>query len=128
MKNAACLAFAVLSVSLVMTAEARAEGDGGLVEKFVKIMEHISADADANKPDCEKIGIALSRHQAADAETMKQVKENQAKLSPPERKAVLDLIKAKYGERLKASEAKAAPIKACTSNAKIKAYANEVMR
>jgi hypothetical protein len=126
--RAACFAFVALSVSLVVTAGARAEGDGGLVEKFVMIMERIGTDADTNKPDCDKIGTALSRHQAEDAATMQQVKDNEAKLTAQERKAVRDLIKAKYGERLKASEAKAAPIKACKTNPKIKAYANQVMR
>jgi hypothetical protein len=111
-----------------MIARAHGDGGGGLVEQFVKIMERIGTDADANKPDCDKIGSALSKHQAEDAATMQELKANRAKLSPQERKAVQDLIKAKYGERLKASEAKAAPIKACTTNPKIKAYADQVMR
>jgi hypothetical protein len=107
---------------------ARAEGDGGLLEKYVLLMERIGADADANKPDCDKIGTALSRHQAEDSATMKQFKDNLARLSPPQRKAVKDLFKDKYVKRLKASEAKAAPIKACKANPKIKAYADDVMR
>jgi hypothetical protein len=128
MIRAARRAPAALAVLLLATTSASAERDGGLVEKYVKIMESISADADANKPDCEKIGIALAKHQAKDAAIMKQLKADRDKLSPQERKAVLELIRDKYGARLKASEAKAAPIKACTANAKIKAYANEVMR
>jgi hypothetical protein len=124
--RAACYAF--LALSVLMIASAHAEGGGGLVEKFVKIMERIGSDADANKPDCDKIGTALSKHQAEDVATMQELKANKAKLSPQERKAVQALIKDQYGERLKASEAKAAPIKACTTNPKIKAYANQVMR
>ena len=126
--RAACFAFAMLSFSLLITARAHAGGDGGLVEKYVKIMESIGMDADANKPDCDKIGTALSKHQAEDAATMQQLKDNMAKLTAQERKAVRDLLEHKYGERLKASEAKAAPIKACRNNPKIKAYAAQVMR
>jgi hypothetical protein len=126
--RAACLAFATLSASLLVTATAHADGDGGLVEKYVKIMERIGTDADKNKPDCDKIGTALSKHQAEDAATMQQLKANMAKLTAQERKAVRDLLDAKYGARLKASMAKAAPIKACTTNPKVKAYADQVMR
>jgi hypothetical protein len=118
----------MLSASLLVTARAHADGDGGLVEKYVKLMERIGTDADANKPDCDKIGTALSKHQAEDAATMQRFKDDMAKLSAQQRKAVRDLLNAKYGERLKASEAKAAPIKACKTNPKIKAYAAQVMR
>jgi hypothetical protein len=128
MKNAACFTFAALAVSLLMTAAAHAEGDGGLVEKHVKLLERVGLEADTHKPDCEKIGIALSRHQAEDAETMKAVKETLAQLSVPQRKALRDLVRAKYGERLKASQAKAAPLKACKTNPKVKAYADQVLR
>jgi len=128
MKRAACFAFATLSVSLLVTAVARADGDGGLVEQYVKLLERVGTEVDANKPDCEKIGVALSKHLTEDAATMKEVKDNRAKLTPSERKAVNDFVKARYGERLKAAEAKAAPLKACQTNPKVKAYADQIMR
>lgn len=128
MNRPACFAFAVLAVLHLGAARARAEGDGGLLEKYVLIMEHIGTDADANKPDCDKIGTALSRHQTQDAATMKQFKDNLARLTPSQRQAVKDLFKAKYAGRLKVSEAKAAPIKECKTNPKIKAYADAVMQ
>jgi len=128
MNKAACYAFIVLGILHIGAVPARAEGNDGLLEKYVLIMERVGADADANKPDCEKIGTALSKHQTKDAATMKQFKEALGKLTPSERKAVKDLFKDKYGERLKVSEAKAAPIKTCKTNPKIKAYADAVMR
>lgn len=128
MNRAAGFAFVVLAVLHIGVARVRAEGDGGLLEKYVLIMERIGADTDANKPDCDKIGTALSRHQAQDAATMKEFKDNLAKLPPSQRQAVKDLFKDKYAERLKASEAKAAPLKACKTHPKVKAYADAVMR
>jgi hypothetical protein len=74
MNRVACFALVVLAVSHIGVARERAEGDGGLLEKYVLLMERIGADADANKPDCDKIGTALSRHQAEDSATMKQFK------------------------------------------------------
>lgn len=127
MNRVARFVFVVLAVLHIGAARVRAEGDGGLLEKYVLIMERIGADADANKPDCDEIGTALSKHQAQDAATMKQFKDNLARLTASDRKALKDLFKDKYTERLKVSEAKAAPIKACKTNPKVKAYANAVM-
>jgi hypothetical protein len=122
------MAFAGLVVSLLATGTARAAADGDLVDKVVKILERIGEETDANKPDCDKIGTALAKHQAEDAAVMKQAKDSDAKKTAKQREDDTKAAKAKFGERMKAAQAKAAPLKACKTNAKVKAYAEQVMR
>jgi hypothetical protein len=113
---------------MVATRAAHAETIDEVAAKVVKIFERIGEDADANKPDCEKMGTALSKHLAEDAAIMKQIKEDDAKKSTKQKAEDKEAVKAKYGERMKAAMAKAAPLKACKTNAKVKAYAEQVMR
>jgi hypothetical protein len=128
MKRAGYIAFAGLVVSLLATGAARAAADDDLVDKVVKIFERIGQETDANKPDCEKIGTALAKHQAEDAAVMKQAKDSDAKKTTKQREEDTKAAKAKFGERMTAAKAKAAPLKACRTNAKVKAYAEQVMR
>jgi hypothetical protein len=122
------IALAGLVVSLLATGTARAAADDDLIDEVVKILERVGEEADANKPDCEKIGTALAKHQAEDAAVMKQAKDSDAKKTPKQREDDTKAAKAKFGERMKAAKAKAAPLKACKANAKVKAYAEQVMR
>jgi hypothetical protein len=124
----ACFAFAAVVASVLGTGAARAAGNDDMVEKAVKNFERIADEADANKPDCEKIGAALAKHLDEDVAVMKQIKDADAKKTAKQRDEERDAAKAKYGARMQAAKAKAAPLKACKTNAKVKAYAEQVMR
>jgi hypothetical protein len=114
-----------LTVSLCVAASARAD-DGGLMERFVKLLERVADEADAHKPDCSKIGTALGRHLEEDAALIKDLRETNAKVPANQRKALEDFIKARYGKRIEAAHKKAAPYRACMTNAKVKKYAARV--
>jgi hypothetical protein len=124
----ACFAFAAAVASMLGTGAARAAGNDELVEKVIKIFERIADEADANKPDCDKIGAALAKHLAEDVAVLKQSKEADAKKTAKQRDEERDAAKAKYGARMQVAMAKAAPLKACKTNDKVKAYAEQVMR
>ena len=126
--NRVWIALFGLALSLCIAAPARADGDGGLMERFVKLLERLADEADANKSDCNKIGTALGKHLEEDAALIKDVKETNAKVPPNQRKALEDFIKARYGKRIEAAHTKAAPYRACMTNPKVKKYADRVMQ
>ena len=114
------------TVALCVAAPARADGDGGLMEKFVKLLERVADEADANKPDCGKIGAALGKHLEEDAALIKDLKETISKVPPNQRKALEDFIKARYGKRIEAAHTKAAPYRACMTHPRVKKYADRI--
>jgi len=123
-----CLVVATLIGSGIGARAVHAESTDELVEKGIKIFERVAGEADANKPDCDKIGSALALHMDDDAAVMGKLKDLDAKKTKDQKAADRKALEAKYGERMKAAKAKGAPLKACKGNAKVSAYMTKVMK
>jgi hypothetical protein len=120
--------FAVTIVSgLVLARSAHADTIDELGEKVIKIIEYIASDVDANKPDCDKIGTALTAHMDDDAAVMAKVKADDAKKTKEQKAEDGKKMDAKYGDRMKAAMSKMGPLKSCKANAKVTAYQKKVL-
>jgi hypothetical protein len=113
--------------SLVVARGLYADTVDDLSEQLVKMMERIGQDVDTNKPDCDNIGTALAAHSDEDATLATKLKAEESKKTKEQKADDKKKYKEKYGDRLTAAKSKIAPIEACKTNAKVKAYKRKVM-
>jgi hypothetical protein len=125
MNKLAC-SLALLSLVTLRAPRVHADAVADIGERMIKIFERMAADIDANKPDCDKIGAALNKHVDDDVAAFAEAKKVDAGMTVAQRKAAKEAMDKKYGARAAAAKKKMAPLKACSANPSVKAYADKV--
>ena len=110
---------AALLAGLITAGASQAYAAADLQEQIVKMIERQAKSVSSNAPDCDKIGAALLKYVDADGALTKKAVEADKGKSKEQKKQEQEAFLKKYATRIKAAQAKMAPLKACTSNEKV---------